>query len=174
PRDRLWSALGNYMGTAEDFFGGLASFAGAIVAIGDNKARARFGRRLTETGTSAPTIMHPAASIGRSVEIGMGSVLLAGSVVVTGARVGMGCIVNTAASVDHDCRVGDWVHISPGARLAGTVSVGDLSWIGLGAVVREGSVIGSEVIVGAGAVVVADVPPGTTVVGNPARPMQKS
>ncbi|WP_280278183.1 acyltransferase [Sphingomonas sp. CBMAI 2297] len=43
--------------------------------------------------------------------------------------------------------------------------------IGGGAVILPGLVIGEGAMVGAGAVVTRDVAPGTTVVGNPARPI---
>lgn len=44
--------------------------------------------------------------------------------------------------------------------------------IGAGAVILPGLTIGRGAMVGAGAVVTRDVPAGTTVVGNPARPLQ--
>lgn len=43
--------------------------------------------------------------------------------------------------------------------------------IGAGAVILPGLRIGAGAMVGAGAVVTRDVPPGATVVGNPARPI---
>jgi acetyltransferase-like isoleucine patch superfamily enzyme len=43
--------------------------------------------------------------------------------------------------------------------------------IGAGAVILPGITIGEGAIVGAGAVVTKDVPPNTTVVGNPAKPL---
>lgn len=48
------------------------------------------------------------------------------------------------------------------------------AWIGLGATIHQGVVIGKNAVVGMGAVVTRDVPPNTTVVGNPARPLVKT
>ena len=46
--------------------------------------------------------------------------------------------------------------------------------VGTGAVILPGVTIGVGAIVGAGAVVTRDVPDGSTVVGNPARPIDRS
>ncbi|MCX6651396.1 MAG: DapH/DapD/GlmU-related protein [Methanomassiliicoccales archaeon] len=46
--------------------------------------------------------------------------------------------------------------------------------IGAGAIIVCGVTIGEGSTIGAGAVVTKDVAPGTTVVGNPARPTKKS
>jgi acetyltransferase-like isoleucine patch superfamily enzyme len=53
--------------------------------------------------------------------------------------------------------------------LASTVTVGAGAHIGCGASVRQSITVGEGALVGAGAVVVQEVPPGTTVVGVPAR-----
>lgn len=45
------------------------------------------------------------------------------------------------------------------------------AFIGAGAIITPGMTIGENAIVGAGAVVTKDVPDGTTVAGNPARPI---
>ena len=43
--------------------------------------------------------------------------------------------------------------------------------IGSGAVILGGIIIGENAMIGAGSVVTKDVPPNTTVAGNPARPL---
>jgi acetyltransferase-like isoleucine patch superfamily enzyme len=74
--------------------------------------------------------------------------------------------------VEHDCVLEEAAHIGPGAVLAGGVRVGAGALIGAGAVVRPGITIGAGAVIGAGAAVVEDVPPGTRVMGVPARPVQ--
>ncbi|MFS4582823.1 sugar O-acetyltransferase [Phaeobacter sp. C3_T13_0] len=58
-----------------------------------------------------------------------------------------------------------------GFEIARPVTLGSDVWIGGGAILLPGVTIGDGAIVGAGAVVTRDVEAGTTVVGNPARPI---
>jgi maltose O-acetyltransferase len=57
----------------------------------------------------------------------------------------------------------------PKAREDATIEIGNDVVIGAGAIVLPGVKIGAGAIVGAGSVVVANVQPGITVLGNPAR-----
>lgn len=60
-----------------------------------------------------------------------------------------------------------------GLEIAKPVEIGDNAWIGGSAIILGGISIGASAIVGAGAMVTRDVPPNTTVVGNPARPVRR-
>ena len=143
-----------------------------FLCIGDNEQRLVIAARYEATSRRFASVSHPTASLGREVEIGDGTVVLAAAVVNAGTSIGAHCIVNTCASIDHDCRLADGVHVSPGARLAGGVCVGRGAHIGIGASVLPGVSIGALAKVGAGAVVLSDVPEGVTVVGVPAKPVQ--
>lgn len=119
------------------------------------------------------TIVHPRAFVASNALLGPGSQILAQSAVAAEAKLGRSVIVNTAASVDHECVVHDFAHLAPGARLGGEVEVGPGAFIGMGALVLPRIKIGAFATVGAGAVVTRDVPDGATVVGSPARPIEK-
>lgn len=144
------------------------------LGIGDNAHRERAMARLLEGKTAAPAFVHPKATVSRSATLGRGTVVMPNAVVNADARTGMAVIINTGAIIEHDCEIDDAVHVSPSGTLAGAARVGRRSWIGAGSVVLQQVSVGSDVIVGAGAVVTHDVADGETVVGVPARAVQRS
>jgi sugar O-acyltransferase (sialic acid O-acetyltransferase NeuD family) len=142
---------------------------GAIVAIGDCRARQRYATLLREQGFELVNAIHPTASISPTAVLGKNIVIAALVAVCADAKIGDSAILNTSCVVDHECEVGEAVHICPGAHLAGRVRVGAGAWVGLGSNVIQCMSIGEHATVGAGAVVIHDVPANATVVGVPAR-----
>ena len=140
-----------------------------FVAIGSNATREKIQEKLIEQGLSVVSLIHPSAVIGTDVEIGIGSVVMAGVVVNSSSRIGKGCIVNTSSSLDHDNVIKDYVHISPGVMTAGSVEIGKSTWLGIGSVVSNNVNICSGCKLGAGAVVVKDITEPGTYVGVPVR-----
>lgn len=161
-------------GVTADFNRQAKAFDGAIVGIGNNRARLDLSLRLQSAGVSLAVVIDPTSRVSTRAEIGAGSFLAAGSVVNIGASIGRACIINTSATVDHDCRLGDGVHLSPGVHVSGTVSIGACSWLGTGATVCNNLHIGDNVIAGVGSVIVTEISDGLIVVGVPARPMKKA
>ncbi len=140
-----------------------------FVAIGNNSTRERIQDNLEDLGASIPVLIHPDATIGKQVEIGSGTVVMAGVIINCCTRIGKGCIINTGATIDHDNIIGDYVHISPGANLSGTVKVGKRTWIGIGSVVSNNIRIIGDCKIGAGAVVIKNIDKVGTYVGVPVR-----
>lgn len=140
----------------------------AVIAIGDNRTRARIATELTGL-VSWPVIVHSRAIVDSAVQLAEGTVVCAGAVVQPDTRVGRHAILNTACSVDHDCVVGNFAHVAPGVHIAGGVIVGEGTLVGIGSSVIPGRSIGAWSIVGAGAVVVADIPHRSVATGVPAR-----
>ncbi|SDJ85755.1 acetyltransferase [Natronincola ferrireducens] len=140
-----------------------------FVAIGNNAVREKVQEKLIEEGLNVVSLIHPSAIIGTDVEIGIGTVVMAGTVINSSTRIGKGCIINTSSSLDHDNVIENYIHISPGANLAGKVKVGKGSWLGIGSIVSNNVNICSGCKVGAGAVVVKDITEPGTYVGVPVR-----
>jgi len=147
----------------------------AVVAIGSNAARSKIAAWLVANGYSlCEALIHPSAQLARGASIGKGSVVMAAAVINSDTRVGQNVIVNTGAIIDHDCEIGDGVHVAPGVTMCGGVTVGGHAMIGAGAVIHPNLRIGESVIVGAGATALKDIEDGMTVVGSPARPIDRT
>lgn len=74
--------------------------------------------------------------------------------------------------------VGGFVTFAPRVHCNGNVVIEDHAYIGTGAILKQGQpgkplVIGRGAVLGMGAVVTKSVAPGATVVGNPARLMER-
>ena len=116
-----------------------------IIAIGNSVIRKN--KMEQNKDYKYATLIHPSAVIADDVQIGIGSVIMAGTVINSG----------------------DYVHIAVGAHLCGTVNVGESTWIGAGATVSNNVNICGECMIGAGAVIVKDIEEKGTYIGVPAR-----
>jgi len=144
------------------------------VAIADANVRERIATTCLAAGARAETIVSRLAIVMEHNEIGEGAILSPFSAVTSNVMIGRFFHANIYSRVAHDCVIGDFVTFAPGAQCNGHVVIEDYAYIGTGAVLKEGRkgrplVIGKGATVGMGAVVTKDVPPFTTVVGNPAR-----
>lgn len=99
--------------------------------------------------------------IGRGAEFGPGLVIIHSQ----------GVVINGAVTAGRNLRIEHQVTI--GAEKGKSPRLGDDIFIGCGAKIVGPVVIGDGVRVGANAVVVHDVPPQITVVGIPARPVER-
>lgn len=142
----------------------------SVIAIGNNLVRKVISKRVINTNWQ--TIIHPNTIIADDVEIGEGSVIMAGAIIQPGTKIGKHCIVNTGACIDHDCNIGDFVHIAPNCGIAGGVSIGEGAFIGIGSSLVQYISIGEWTNVGAGSSVIINIPSKCTAVGVPAKPIK--
>lgn len=124
-------------------------------------------------------VVRELAVIGANVSLGDRVYIGPKVMVLCGTRIGNG------AQLFGPCNIGSNVFIGPGAMLINDAEPrvnsdweGDASKqifvhkdasIGAGAIIFPGVTIGAGAMVGAGSVVLKDVPAGATVVGNPAK-----
>jgi len=164
-----WSIVGDTKTLIEN----IGEVDGVIVAIGDNNIRQQKSFQLKKALLPLVSVIHPKAIVSKHTKIGAGCFIAASAVVNVDVVIGDFSIINTAAIIEHDCFIGNACHISPAASLAGGVILGQRTWVGINATVRQLVKLGEDVLVGAASVVIKDVQPGTTVVGNPARILER-
>ncbi|MFN3373232.1 MAG: acetyltransferase [Chloroflexus sp.] len=159
-------------------FGPVATLAsiphdGIVIAIGDNRTRARLFTELTARGEQLVSAIHPSAIIAAGVTIGPGTMICAGAIINPGSIIGANVILNTGCTIDHHNQIGDHAHIAPGVHTGGEVVIGAGTLIGIGAIVMPQRRVGVWSVVGAGALVQRDVGNEMIAIGVPARPLRE-
>jgi len=149
-----------------------------VIAISNSAVRQVLADRCAVDGVQAWTVQAANAVVMDDVSLGEGAALSPFVTLTSNIRIGRHFHANLYSYVEHDSVIGDFVTFAPGAKCNGNVHIEDHAYIGAGAVIKQGKpgkplVIGRGALVGMGAVVTRDVPPGVTVVGNPARPFIK-
>ncbi|MEO0049647.1 MAG: NeuD/PglB/VioB family sugar acetyltransferase [candidate division WOR-3 bacterium] len=149
-----------------------------VVAVNEPKARESIVSKVINSGFTFATLVHPHVELSPWVKIGEGSIIREGCNFSVNIVLGRHVILNMDCTIGHDAVLDDYVTLAPGAHISGYNHLGKRVNIGTGAVVINGTqeeplVIGDDAIVGAGACVIRPVPPGVTVVGVPARPIEK-
>ncbi len=141
-----------------------------IVAIGSNYRRKKVTEYILKIEPKFKFIkaIHPAANISPYVQIGEGTVIMAGVSINADTIIGNHCIINTNASVDHDNYLNDYVNISPNTATGGNVKIGNLSFIGIGCSIKHKIAIGSNAVIGAHSIVLRDIEDNILAYGIPA------
>ena len=114
-------------------------------------------------------LISPGAKVSTGVEFGRAVVVRPFAIVDPKVHIGNHVTVGPGVIIGHHTRVGDYCHISNGAIISGGCTLESDVFIGSGAILRDGVTVGKDSIIGMGSVVIKDVPPGSVIVGNPAR-----
>jgi sugar O-acyltransferase (sialic acid O-acetyltransferase NeuD family) len=152
--------------------GSLAATHGAthyVLAAGWPASRHALHRALGPHELTAATLVHPTATVSHGVELGEGTVIMAGVHLSPMVRIGRHACCSNHAVAGHDAVVGDYAGLMPASVISGSTTIGEGCLVGANATVIEGRTLGAWAKVGAGAVAIADIEPGVTVVGVPAR-----
>jgi sugar O-acyltransferase (sialic acid O-acetyltransferase NeuD family) len=147
---------------------------GACLAVANSRVREQLFDRCIAAGVEVLGVRAAGVIEMDDVEIGLGALLSPFVTLTSNIRIGKCFHANLYSYVEHDCVIGDFVTFAPGVKCNGNIHIGDHAYIGTGAMIRQGHpgaplTIGAGAVIGMGAVVTKDVPPGITVVGNPAR-----
>ncbi len=169
---------GQRLMTYAQFLGEPAAARHAVLAIASSAVREALAERCAADGVQPWAVTAANVVQMDDVQLGVGAVLSAFVTLTSNVRIGKHFHANIYSYVAHDCVVGDFVTFAPGVMCNGNVVVEDHAYIGTGAILKQGQpgqplVIGRGAVVGMGAVVTKSVAPGSTVVGNPARLMER-
>lgn len=174
PKRRGGEIMGfRILGTPEDVLSQFGSDIYFHCAIGDNQARSRVAERLEGYGWKAATLIHPSVVIAPETEVLDGSYVGAGSILAPFACIGRHVLINTCVGIGHHSLLEDYCQISPGARVNGFCHVMKFAYIGSNASLEPGVIVGENAKVGANSYVVKSVKNDVTVIGIPARTIQR-
>jgi acetyltransferase-like isoleucine patch superfamily enzyme len=110
-----------------------------------------------------------AVSFGEGTHLNNGVTLMSEG---TGIVIGRRCLIGPGVQVyDSDFHAVDPLDRRRSTGKTEAVRIGDDVFVGTNALILKGVQIGNGAVVGAGSVVTGDVPAGTVVAGNPARPI---
>lgn len=148
------------------------------IAIANSAIREKIANKLAQDNVFLWSISADNVIFMDNIDIAEGAALSPFVTVTSNIKIGKCFHANLYSYVEHDCVIGDYVTFAPGVKCNGNIHIEDHAYIGTGAVIKQGTpdqplVIGKGAVVGMGAVVTKSVPPGVTVIGNPARILEK-
>ena len=146
----------------------------AFCAIGSAKGRKSVVERLSGCVRFA-TLIDPSVMYCKSIPIGEGSVLCAGTIIATrSVYIGTHVLVDLDCKIEHGTVLRDFCTLYPSVNVSGNVTLCSCVELGASSVVLPNLSIGENTIVGAGAIVTKNLPQNCTAVGVPARPIRLS
>ena len=109
-----------------------------IVAIGNPALRQSWQQVLEQVAAPLGVVLHPRAIVNATVQLGPGSVVLAGAVVNANASLHQGVLVNSGAVLDHAAMCGAYSQLGVNAAMAGGSRLGPLACLAPGEVLACG------------------------------------
>ena len=113
------------------------------------------------------TTTHPSSYICSTSTIKEGTVIYPMCNIDKGVTLHPNTLLNNSVVVCHDSSIGTGCYISPGVTICGEVTIDEGCFVGAGSIISNGVHIGKNSIIGVGTVVTKNVPPNSSVIGNP-------
>ena len=143
-----------------------------VVAIADSSHRERIVNSLPNN-TKFFTHINPTAQIhGNDVEIGIGSIICAGSIITTNVKIGKHAHINLITTIGHDCIICDYFTTAPGVQISGNEKIGNRVYFGTRSCVKQKITICDDVIIGMNSGVVKNIFEPGTYIGTPAKKLK--
>lgn len=127
-----------------------------VIGIGDPFIRQKIVSKLP-IETNYITLIHPSAIISKWVDIGEGSVIMAGSIITCNIKIGKHAQININTTIAHDCIIGNYFTTAPSVNLSGNCIIGDLVYIGSNSSLKQGISIVNNVNISMGSFVIKDI-----------------
>ena len=142
-----------------------------VCAMGDVATKKRCVEGILSKGGRFVTLIHPTASIAPDSKIGEGCIVMHRATIGSDAIIGDFSLVQVASIVAHDCRVGAFSRLDCFTVMVGGTVLKEEVTVHTSSVINHQVVVGKQAQVGACSLVIRNVKEGSTVFGNPARPI---
>lgn len=139
----------------------------AVVAISATRVRRRIVSQFPEIDWV--NLVHPSAVISRTLTMGTGNIICAGTIINPDCTIHKHCHINIGCTLGHDVTLENYATLMPGCHLSGNVCLRQHTTIGTGASILPGLSTGRNTIIGAGSVLVKSAKPNSVYTGIPAR-----
>jgi len=142
-----------------------------VCALGDVATKKRCVETVLRKGGKFTTLIHPTASIAPDSKIGEGCIIMHRATIGSDAVIGDFVLVQVSSIVAHDCRVGDFSRLDCFTVMVGGTMIREEVTVHTSAIINHQVVVGKKAQIGACSLVIRNVKEGSTVFGNPARPI---
>jgi sugar O-acyltransferase (sialic acid O-acetyltransferase NeuD family) len=142
-----------------------------IIGIGNNIMRKKISLKVKKINKNFKwiNVVHPSVVISPSATIGVGNIILAGSIICAETKIYNHVSINTGSYIDHNNTFHNFSSTGPGVVTGGNVKIGESSFLGIGCTIKHKIFIGTNTIIGGQAFVCKNCKPNSLYYGVPAK-----